>query len=272
MRVFLISALACAIFSLADVEAAVVLPLEEEKALQEGYAKMSQEPGAVAFTPPKGWFLADPKAFDPVIKVAVVGKGSSEYPPMLFLMAEPFSGTLKDYLKIVKAKNDEKGDEWKDLGTIRTEAGEASLSQREAKTKWGTEKLMHVILLRNGTIYMLTGAALKNEFSNFYKEFFDSFRSLRINKNVFEMVEDSGRRAELIQASQNLEKSWDEYYTQYKERFGDSSNTAMNAFTSEEFKKTYWNPFTAMLSKNYGDMGSEWQKQMIKHMQNTLLN
>lgn len=177
---------AASLLLLAPLTAATNIPLNEEKAIQEHFLELAQDPGAVIFTPPQGWYLADPKALPPSVKVMVVGKGTSEYPPSLNLSTEKFSGTLKHYLKIVKALNESKGDEWKDLGTIRTEAGDASLSQVDTKSKWGTERLMHVILEKNGTIYILTAAALKNEFPKYYKEFFNSMRSLQINRDAIE--------------------------------------------------------------------------------------
>lgn len=158
------------------------LPLAEEKAIQENFSAAAKEPGAVIFNPPQGWLLADPKGLPPNVKAMVVGKGNSEYPPSLNLATEEYAGTLKEYLKIIKGINESRGDEWKDLGTIHTEAGSASLSQVESKTRWGTEKLMHAILLKNGTVYILTAAALKDEFPNFYKDFFNAFRSLRFNE------------------------------------------------------------------------------------------
>ncbi len=168
--------------------AATNIPMAEEKVIQEHFAAIAQEPGAVMFTPPEGWLLADPKALPENVRVMVVGKGAKEYPPSMNLTIETFAGTLKQYLKIVKAINENKGDEWKDLGTIQTEAGEASLSQVDIKSNWGTERLMHVILLKNGTAYILTAAALKDEFPKFYKDFFNSMRSLRINKDDIGMA------------------------------------------------------------------------------------
>ena len=157
------------------------LPADEQRAIQENFFEQSREPGAVLFTPPTGWHIADPKQLPPSVKVMVVGKGSSTYPPSINLAIEEYPGTLKQYLQIVKEINDRSGGEWKDLGTIQTEAGEASLSQVDAKTKWGTERLMHAILIKNGTVYILTSAALKDEFPQYYKEFFLTMRSLRFN-------------------------------------------------------------------------------------------
>lgn len=157
------------------------LSVAEEKELQETFKTVSQQPGAIMFTPPEGWFLADPKSLPSNIKIMVVGKGASESPPSLNLAYENFSGSLKEYLRIVDTINKKKGAVWKDLGKIQTQAGEASLSQVDLKTQWGMERQMHVILLKDGIIYILTAAALKDEFPKFYKDFFTAMRSLKVN-------------------------------------------------------------------------------------------
>ncbi len=140
----------------------------------------SKASGVVMFTPPQGWRLADSNQLRPSVKIMVVGKGKHEFPPSMNLTTELFNGSLKDYLKIVKEINDAQGSEWKNLGSIRTTAGEASLSQADTHTEWGDVRMMHVILLKDETIYILTAAALREEFPNFYKEFFNSMRSLSV--------------------------------------------------------------------------------------------
>ncbi len=135
------------------------------------------------FTPPEGWGSLDPKKLPGSVKVMVVGKGSdTNYPPSINLGMEEYNGTLKDYLKIVKAINESQNAEWKNLGTIHTEAGRASLSQVDVSTSWGTIRLMHVILVKKGQAYIMTSAALRDEFPRFYSEFFNSMRSLRFGK------------------------------------------------------------------------------------------
>lgn len=149
----------------------------------ENSADQVNEPGTVMFTPPSGWRFADSNSLPPSVKTMVVGKGQHEFPPSMNLGTEAYKGTLKQYLKVIKGINDSQGSEWKDLGTVRTEAGDASLSQVDSKTQWGDVRMMHVILIRNGIVYILTSAALKEEFPKFYKEFFNSMRSLRINND-----------------------------------------------------------------------------------------
>lgn len=144
--------------------------------------KAFQEPGAAIFNPPQGWKIADTEALSKHVKVMVVGSGENTFPPSINLSTETFDGTVKDYLKIVKDINTSQGSEWKNLGKIRTQAGNASLSQVETTTEWGAVKMMHVIIKKNGVIYILTAAALKDEFPSFYQTFFKTMKSLRINE------------------------------------------------------------------------------------------
>ena len=133
------------------------------------------------FTPPEGWHLADPKMLPPSVKVMVVGSGTQAFPPSINLGMENYKGTLKNYLQIVKTINESQGATWKDLGKIKTQAGIASLSQVDMTTEWGDVRMMHTILQKEGTVYIMTGASLKDEFSQFSPQFLNSFRSLRFN-------------------------------------------------------------------------------------------
>jgi len=151
------------------------------------------DPDSIIFTPPEGWHLAENTALPPSVKVMVVGKGEREFPPSINLSVEPYSGTQKQYLKIVKSINDAKGAEWKDLGNIRTQAGNASLSQVDSKSEWGDIRMMHVILVKNKQTYILTAASLKDEFSKYYKDFFAAMRSLRFEKEPPKAVENSNQ-------------------------------------------------------------------------------
>jgi len=156
-------------------------PSNTESPLQDNYQKTAHQPGAILFTPPQGWKAVDPSILTSSVKAMVIGKGAHEFPPSINLGTEAFKGTLKQYLKRIKELNKSQGSEWKDLGTVRTEAGEASLSQVDRKTQWGDVRMMHIILSKDDTIYIMTAASLKEEFPKFYKDFFNSLRSLRFN-------------------------------------------------------------------------------------------
>jgi len=153
----------------------------ESTPVQPQNADYAQNTEIVTFKAPQGWQYAESTSLPPSVKVMVVGKGANEFPPSINLGTEAYTGTLKNYLKRIKEINDSQKHSWKDLGTINTDSGEASLSQVDSVTKWGNVKMMHVILLKDNTIYILTAAALKEEFSKFYKDFFAAFRSLKVS-------------------------------------------------------------------------------------------
>lgn len=151
--------------------------------ITDNYLQAAEQPGAVIFTPPEGWRLSDPSQLPKSVKAMVVGKGKHELPPSINLGMHSYEGSLQDYLKMVKNLNHNDRVEWKDLGTIRTQAGVASLSQLDMKSKWGDIREMQVILHKEGTVYILTAAAIKDEFPKFYNDFFTAMRSLRFNND-----------------------------------------------------------------------------------------
>lgn len=146
--------------------------------LVEGAEQDKKDSKAIAFLPPQGWRLADKISLPKHVLVMVVGKGAHEYPPSINLGYDHFNGTIKDYLKIIKDINASQGCILKELGTINTKAGTATLCQFDEKTPWGDVRQMHAILLKEGTAYILTASALKEEFSKFHQDFFKSFETL----------------------------------------------------------------------------------------------
>lgn len=154
----------------------------ETVALHDYLQKTLHEPGSIAFSPPMEWRLADPKTLPKFVKMMVVGESSNEYPPSINLGFDPYKGTKKSYLKMIKEINDSQGAHYTDLGSIKTEAGDANLVQVDTKTKWGVERQMQVIFFEKDCAWILTCSSLKDEFSKHYKTFFDAMKSLRKNK------------------------------------------------------------------------------------------
>lgn len=232
----------------------------------------------VWFVPPAGWKFADattlpPNAkLSPKIKVTVIGEGQHPVRPMMNLFTEPYSGTLKQYLKMVKSINDAHGNDWKDLGTIKTASGPGSLSQMDNKTEWGLVRVMHVILLRDGQIYILTASALKEEFSNFYKEFFASMKSLHISNDIFDTVISPEKQKVLKSAYQNVVNEWKTNLSQLHKDKPDVPLATLKEqlFSSEQFKTKSWNPFKEMVQQKFSDMGSEWHTAALQKLEKDL--
>jgi hypothetical protein len=237
-------------------------------------ASEEQEEYIVSFTPPAGWYLADLSSLATThVKVMVRGQSGSYWPPSMNLSWESFAGTLKDYLKLVKNRNQMKGEEWKDLGSIQTEAGLASLSQVDHQMPWGEMRFMHAILVKDEKAYIITASAPTQDFRLFYKDFFTSMRSLRISRDACELVTPEERQ-QLKTAADQLEAQWQVLFAQYQQ---DHLQIAENdlkegAFTSDLFQNKFWKPFEKMLQEKYGRMGMDWQSLFLQKMKDRLFN
>lgn len=228
-----------------------------------------EAPGIAVFTPPKGWRTAEQNALSPHIKVLVVGpKLQNEMPPTMNLMIEPYDGTLKTYLKSVKKINDSHGDAWKDLGTLKTKAGDASLSQVEIRSKWGGEKLMHAIIVKKGYAYVLTASASKSEFGRFYQQFYTSLRSLQIFDNPLDIITEPNKRKQLEAAYERIQNA----FNQSLATLDATTHTSKELlFQSTEFQNNYWQPFKASLERDYAGMGTDWQETVLNNLKEKLL-
>lgn len=242
--------------------------------VENGPAKAAANEDMAVFTPPAGWYLADAKAVQlpPKVKVMVIGKGSYASPPSMNLSLEPFQGTLKQYLQIVKRLNDDRGYDWKDLGSIPTQAGRASLSQVDTKSQWGDNRQMHAILLKNGIIYILTASAMKDEFSLFYQDFFKAMKSLRIANDFYGIIPDAKQKNELKALIQKVKMQWKNTYSQMHSETGqnNSSDFKEQVFSSDSFQTSIWQPFKETLNRQYADLGTEWQKMVEKKVKDEL--
>lgn len=247
---------------------------KEAKGAKEAKEAKENKEGIVFFTPPEKWMMADPNNLPSRVRVMVIGKGPTNFPPSINLSWEPFSGTLKDYLKMVKNLNASQGYPWKDLGTIQTQAGTGSLSQVDTKTQWGEIRLMHVILKKNGNIYILTTSALKEEFSLFYKDFFAAMRSLKIAKDEYEMVSNSLQRSQLKTAADKLKSQWQTLLakSQKENSVIGEEKFQEKVFNSPEFQVSLWKPFQEMLNQKYNQYGPEWQSLFLQKLEDQLFN
>lgn len=151
------------------------------------YSEGLEIPEGCVFIPPAGWLAADRSQFPENMLAMVVGKGKGPYPPSINIWIEPYRGTQKSYLKCIKETCLSEKDEFRDLGQIATASGNAALCQVDRKTKWGEERLLHALIVRYDKAYLLTAAALKEEFADHYSQFFEAIRSMKINKSVSEL-------------------------------------------------------------------------------------
>lgn len=232
----------------------------------------SSEQELVYFNPPKGWFQVEPDKSTRTVKLIIVGKPKSTFAPTIKLSTQLYSKSLKDYLNMIKVKNQSEGIDWKDLGIIQTKTGKASLSQNDEKTEYGTLRFMRVILLKDERIYILTATALASEFSFYYKEFFDALTSLTIIKDFYQPLSHKEKQ-QLKQEICLLKNQWQKLVQQniQGKNEEDLKETVLNVFTSKDFQERFWLPFKNYLEKNF-QQPSEWQSFTLLKIENDLFN
>ncbi len=245
----------------------------ETKAPCQNSTSLKEEISFVMFTPPSGWSMVDLKSL-PLklerVKVMVVGSGSVNYAPRLTLSVEPYAKSLKDYLKMIKKKNAHLGADWKDLGVLKTALGNASLSQLDSKAQWGELRRMDVILLHNEQIYVLTATALKDEFHQFYQEFFSAMRSLRLANNVYDAILDNQLRQQLELQVKELKQQWAAIIAQQNKPANLEHKKVL--FENTAFQNQSWKPFVDMLNQKFSQFGLEWQMFFLEELKNQLID
>jgi len=226
--------------------------------------------GFLTFTPPEGWRTADQKALPPSVKFMVVGQGSHTFPPSINLGIENYKGTLKEYLNMIKEINHTHGADWKDLGTIKTGCGNASLSQVDAKTEWGEVRMMHTITLQDNEVYVLTCAALKDEFPKFYKDFFSSMRSLNFINDPIRALTTKAQKEEIFALREDLQKSFQTIAEKMQIDLKNSEK-ARDLFESQDFQLSAWIPFKEKLQKEFSEFGENWRNELLDYVRGTII-
>jgi hypothetical protein len=157
------------------------------------------------FHPPSGWEITDPSTLSPRVKIRFVKPKSKGFCPSINLTVESTSVSLSEYLKAVKTIHEQdKGNQWRQLGKVHTTAGVAQLTQIDTSSEWGTIRMLQLILIKEGSAYLLTAAALKEEFSKFYQEIQTSFRSLNLTNDLFQPIAQLEKKELLLEKKQKL--------------------------------------------------------------------
>lgn len=250
------------------------IPAHQSKAPAAPFKSLSssEENEHIAFfTPPSDWHLAETDKLAKSVKVMVIGKAKSSFPPSMNLATQPYAHSLKKYLSLVKDKNKAEGYEWKDLGTIKTKAGVASLSQVDTRTEWGTVRLMHVILLKKGHIYILTASALANEFAFYYKDFFDAMKSLTVYQTLYEILPQNERNI-FKQDVAKLHTQWLEKLRQKREQDPSSNLETLKdqIFNNPDFQKSIWIPFKELVDMKFAPQGAQWPSIVLQKIESDL--
>lgn len=138
------------------------------------------------FSPPSGWQPALPKESHSPIEIGFVGQGGLQFAPSLNIAFEEVDVSLKEYVKAVKEIHvADPTTRWRDLGPFKTEGGTGRLVEISSTTPLGEAKILQLLYVEGKTAYILTGAALKEEFPKYHKELLRSFHSFRLLPTLF---------------------------------------------------------------------------------------
>ena len=235
-------------------------PLCDEIATEATILSQSKEPFCY-FIPPRGWQIADQSSLGSQVKMAFVKKSKTDaFCPSMNLVIERVEGNLASYISDVKAIHEQdRKNQWRKLGKVKTCAGEGQLTEIDTSCPAGPVRILQLILLKDMHAYIVTAAALKKDFCNYYSQFQQAFRSLTITEDLFESIPQSERRNALKSLQNNLTKLFNTIPNDQKESL-------------EEFENNQWVAFENKIIQDFEDMGPFWQRLfLIQTRQNLLL-
>ena len=212
------------------------------------------------FVPPKGWEIADPAALSPRVKIGFLKNTNKGFCPSINLAVEETDVSLADYLKAVKAIHEQNRDtRWRALGKVRTGSGLAQLTEIDTATEWGPVRMLQLISIKDGNAYVLTAAALREEFSNFYKEVQAAFRSFTLSSDLLSNIPALEQRETLKLAKDQLFAAAEKMNKQ-------------NLLEDPTFRDKHWAPFQKTVLDNYEAMGPYWQILVLRNVYEKLLS
>jgi hypothetical protein len=194
------------------------------------------------FIPPAGWDCVQPPKPDSYVQIGFLGKGQSELRPSLNLAIEKIDVPLKEYLKAVREVHEtEMNVKWRDLGSFTFSSGKGRLAEITSSTPFGEMKMLQGIMIKDGFAYILTGAALKEEFSALQKPLLDAMHSLTVIPDLFSAISNADHRKRLQEDFQSFDQ-----------------------LSTDEERQTQWSLLQKTILGNYAFMGSYWQILILK--------
>ena len=160
------------------------------------------------FMPPSGWEIAHLKNPSPYVKIGFIGKGSTEFRPVINLATEEVDVPLKEYVKAVKEVHlEDPGMKWRDLGKFVMQGGTGRLIEITNSSPWGELKILQAILIQGDTAYILTASVLKEDFLTLQEDIVNSFKSLNTIPELWTPISDAAKREEFKELLASLGKS-----------------------------------------------------------------
>jgi hypothetical protein len=208
------------------------------------------------FVPPPQWEIADPSTLSPKVKIAFLKTSNKGFCPSINLAIEETDVSLSEYLKAVKTIHEQdRKNQWRALGKVRTAAGMAQLTEIDSTTEWGPVRILQLILIKDKYAYVVTAAALKEEMSNYYKEVQAAFRSLTISHDLLQNIPQQERR-DMLKDQQTVLFA--------------AASSEKSFFEDPVFLEKNLIPFQKMVIDNFTDMGAFWQILVLRNVHDKL--
>lgn len=192
-------------------------------------------------SPPDGWKTALKETLPKRIKLMLVGQGKGFFPPSIHLGIEPYPGTHQEYLRMVKHVNTTFGDKTRELGEIDTPAGKGLLIQVDSKNNFGPLRLLHFVLIRERTVFVLTGVSLQAESGSLMSTFLKVVQGLRFAPSLYDEIPSEEALV--------LREKTEELY-----QHGRSGLPAFEAFVKKQF----------------GNQPETWKARLLAHVDEVL--
>ena len=213
--------------------------------------------------PPNDWLLTPPEYLAPRVKFAFLRKKNSGFCSSVNLATEEIRVSAKDYLQAVrKIHEEDPKTRWREVGKIQTRAGEAVLTEVDTKTEWGAVRLMQMIFIKEQMAYILTAAASKDEFAQYYNDFKSVFASFTLSSDLISALPSPSSQEEALEKTKVLLSAWK------KNAFTFASND--EHFADVQFQRESWLPFQESIIKDFADMGAPWQILFLEYARSIL--
>lgn len=202
------------------------------------------------FHPPETWKEMDPRSLPSSIKIGYVGKGKKHISPSINLATEDITGmSQQEYTDLVK--NLHKSNpltSWRKLGSLKTLAGKAHLSEITRENPAGKIKMLQCILVKDKLAYVMTGGSSPEEFGALRKEFLSCFQSLTLSQDLLKDLNDSTKESKIAYRMEQLKKM------------------LQGKNVSRKTKEKNLLDFYDFLSKECSEKGAYWRYLVVKSL------
>jgi len=164
------------------------------------------------FSPPPNWEYIILPETPPCIKATFVGESSSPLKPSINIAQENISISEEAYLKAVKAIHDEEPNtKWKKTGKITTQVGIATLAEIDSKNSLGDLKMIQMILIKDKVAYIITGAAVKEDFPKIVQQLLQSCRSFHFEEKRMKPIPNNMEKSKAFKElkKQMTQEQWE---------------------------------------------------------------